>query len=66
MVRDPVGIVGALRLDGLDQADETLRTMPFTRTSLVVRDPVGIVGALRLDGLDQADETLRTMPFTRT
>lgn len=45
VVRDPVGTVGALRLDGLDQADETLRTMPFTADDL--SGPARLLGKLQ-------------------
>ncbi|WP_287081241.1 DUF4139 domain-containing protein [Methylobacterium sp.] len=45
VVRDPVGTVGALRLDGLDQADETLRTMPFTADDLSA--PARLLGKLQ-------------------
>lgn len=45
VVRDPVGTVGALRLDGVDQADETLRTMPFTADDLSA--PTRLVGKLQ-------------------
>lgn len=45
VVRDPVGTVGALRLDGVDRADETLRTMPFTADDLSA--PARLVGKLQ-------------------
>lgn len=45
VVRDPLGTVGALRLDGVDQVDETLRTMPFTADDLSA--PARLVGKLQ-------------------
>ncbi|MEE7450444.1 hypothetical protein MRF4_23025 [Methylobacterium radiotolerans] len=45
VVRDPVGTVGALRLDGVDRADETLRTMPFTADDLSA--PARLLGKLQ-------------------
>lgn len=45
VVRDPVGTVSAVRLDGLDQADETLRTMPFTADDLSA--PARLLGKLQ-------------------
>lgn len=45
VVRDPGGAVGGIRLDGVDQLDETLRTMPFSADDL--SSPVRLLGKLQ-------------------